>query len=67
MPGRRSVSVGCRCNALTTQDVADGLIRPVMTQVGQRSYNAVITPAPILASETNHQRFHLNFDAGTTG
>ena len=62
-PGGRWAAVGCRCDVVAAQAIADGLVRQVMAQVSQRSHNSVVPLTRILAPETNHQRFHLGFRA----
>src|SRR6266852_9148220 len=65
LPSGRLTPFRRRCDAVAAQDVADGLVREMMAQVGQRADDAVVTPARVLASETNYQRFHLGFDPGS--
>src|SRR5215468_11986702 len=38
-----------------------------MSQIGQRTYDAVISPATVLARKPNHQRFHLRRDPWAAG
>src|SRR5215468_10072719 len=38
-----------------------------MSQIGQRTYDAVISPATVLACKPNHKRFHLRRDPWTAG
>src|SRR5215471_204774 len=38
-----------------------------MSQIGQRAYDAVISPATVLACKPNHKRFHLRRDAWAAG
>jgi len=40
---------------MPAQDIADRLVGHRMSQVGQCSYNPVITPAGVLASQAHHQ------------
>jgi hypothetical protein len=44
---------------MPAQDIADSLVGHRMSQVGQCSYNPVITPAGVLASQANHQILDL--------
>src|SRR5215813_11496722 len=38
-----------------------------MSQIGQRAYDAVISPASVLACKPNHKRLHLRRDAWAAG
>src|SRR5215472_8394661 len=38
-----------------------------MSQIGQRAYDAVISPATVLACQPKHKRFHLRRDAWAAG
>ena len=38
-----------------------------MSQIGQRAYDAVISPASVLARKPNHKRFHLRRDPWAAG
>jgi hypothetical protein len=40
---------------MPAQDIADSLVGHRMSQVGQCSYDPVITQAGVLASQANHQ------------
>jgi hypothetical protein len=44
---------------VAAQDVAHSLVRNLMTQVGQRAGDAVVTPARVLAGEANDQFLYL--------
>jgi hypothetical protein len=50
-------------DAVLAQDIADSLVGHRMSQVGQCSYNPVVTPAGVLASEANHQILDFWTDA----
>src|SRR6266852_951734 len=65
LPSGRLTPFWRRRDAVAAQDVADGLVREMMAQVGQRADDAVVTPARVLASEANHQRFHLGSGPGS--
>ena len=52
---------------MPAQDVAHGLVRHLMSQVGQCPYNPVVTPAGVLASEANHQILDLWTSARPAG
>jgi hypothetical protein len=53
LPSGRLTPFRWRCDVVAPQDVADGLVREMMAQVGQRADDAVVTPARVLASEAN--------------
>jgi hypothetical protein len=44
---------------MPAQDIADSLVGHLIPQVGQCSYNPVITPAGVLASQANHRILDL--------
>ena len=58
LPSCRLTPLGSWCDVVAAQNVAHGLIRNVMTQVGQRADNAVLPPTRVLAGKTNHQFLH---------
>ena len=59
LPGCRLTPLGSRCDVVAAQDVAHSLVRNVMTQVGQRAGNAVVTPTRVLPGEANDQFLYL--------
>ena len=66
-PGRGLPAFGRRRNAVPTKNVADRLVRNVVSDVGQRSRDAVVTPAGVLASESNNCGLDLWTDSWPTG
>src|SRR5215472_11066286 len=58
-PGGRFAPLRHWPDAVPAQDIADSLVGHRMSQVGQCSYNPVITPAGVLASQANHQILDL--------
>jgi len=58
-PGGGFAPLRHRPDAMPAQDIADRLVGHRMSQVGQCSYNPVITPAGVLASPANHQILDL--------
>jgi hypothetical protein len=65
LPRSRLASLRCRSNAVASQNVPLRLIRQAVTQVGQCSDDAVISPASILARHSHHQRLHVRSNSGT--
>jgi hypothetical protein len=57
-------SLWCRSNAVASQNVSHRLIGQAMTQIGQRSNDAVISPASILTRHSHHQSFHVRGNGG---
>ena len=62
-PGRVLASSGGRLDAVSPQDVADCLIGHVMTQVGERTNDAIVPPAGVLASHFHNQCFDFGPDS----
>jgi hypothetical protein len=52
---------------MPAQDIADRLVGHRMSQVGQCSYNPVVAPAGVLASQANHQILDLWIGARPAG
>src|SRR5580765_1091826 len=52
-------------NVMSLQDVADCLIGDLVTEIGHRSHNPVITPTRILPGHTYHQIFDFCIDGRT--
>ena len=52
LPSGRLTPFRCWCDVVVPQDVADGLVREAMAQVGQRTDDAVVTPARVLAQRS---------------
>ena len=48
---------------MPAQDIADSLVGHRMSQIGQCSYNPVVAPAGVLASQANHQILDLGIGA----
>jgi hypothetical protein len=55
LPSRRLPPFGSRCDVVAAQDVAHRLVGNGMTQVGQRTGDADVTPTRVLAGEVNDQ------------
>ena len=58
LPSGRLTPLGSWCDAIAAQDIGHSLVRNLMTQVGQRTHDAVVTPTRVLAGEANHQFLH---------
>jgi hypothetical protein len=52
---------------MAPQDVADGLISHSVTQVGQSSYDPIVSPAGVFASHLHDQRLNLRVNSGPSG
>ena len=59
LPRSRLASLGSRSNAVAAQNVSHRLIGQAVTQIGQSSDDAVISPAGVLARHSHHQGFHF--------
>jgi len=65
LPSGRLTPIWRRCDVVAAKDVTEGLVREPMAQVGRRADDAVVTPARVLASDTDDQRFHLGCHPGS--
>jgi len=59
LPRSRLASLGGRSNAVAAQNVSHRLIGQAVTQIGQGSDDAVISPAGVLSRHSHHQGFHF--------
>src|SRR5215813_14392784 len=59
LPRRRATSLGRWSEVVPAQDVADRSIRDSMAQIGERAHNPVVSPAAVLARETDHERLYF--------
>jgi hypothetical protein len=57
---------GSGADAVSTEDIANGEVRAVMTKLQQLALNAAITPARVLASQTQYQFLELGSQSGST-
>jgi len=64
LPRSRLASLWNRSNAVASQNVSHRLIGQAVTQIGQRSDDAIISPASILTRHSHHQSFHVRFNGG---
>src|SRR5215469_4000959 len=67
LPGRGLAPFRCWRNPLALQDIPYGLIRNVVTEIGQRAHNAVVSPTGILFGHLRNQDFQFRFDSGRAG
>src|SRR5262245_40688739 len=67
LPGRRATPLRCWSDVVPAQDVANRPIRDSMTQIGQRTHDAVISPAAVLARPVDYQRLHFRRDPWAAG
>src|SRR5438477_9971708 len=65
-PSSLLAALGRGCDAVALQDVPDGLIRDLMTEVGERAHDAIVTPAGVLLSHTDDQSFDCCIYTRTT-
>src|SRR5262249_35657203 len=63
---RRSI-VRFSCQSVALQDIADGLIADLVSQIGQRPRNSVITPVTVLLGHANDQLLNLSLDPRPAG
>src|SRR6266850_216026 len=54
-----SASLRCGLNTMILQNIDYGFKRQQVAEIGQRSLNSAIAPAPILLGHSNHQRGNL--------
>jgi hypothetical protein len=52
---------------MASQNVSHRLIGQAMTQIGQRSDEAIISSASILTRHSHHQSFHVRLNGGLPG
>jgi len=64
LPRGRLASLRSRSHGVASQNVSHRLIRQAVTQIGQRSDDAIISPASILTRHSHHQSFHVRFNGG---
>ena len=67
LPGGILAPLGCRLDPVAAKDVAHRLIGNHVTEIGQGSDDAVISPAGVLSGEADNERFELGRDAGPAG
>jgi len=58
-PGGVLASLGSRIDPMAPQDVSHGLVGQSVTQMGQGSNDAVISPAGVLTSHSHRQSFRF--------
>jgi hypothetical protein len=61
-PGGGLASLGRWRHAVAAQDIANGLVGDNLPQIGQRSDNAIITPAGVLSRQANDETLQLGID-----
>src|SRR5882762_8350417 len=66
-PSSLLAALARRCDAVALQDVPDGLSRDLMTEVGERAHNAIVTPAGVLLGHANDQSFDCCIHTRPTG
>jgi len=66
-PPRILAAFRCRPHPVPAENVADGLIRHVVSDVGQGSRDPVVAPGRVLAGEADDQLFGLTGDPRPTG
>jgi hypothetical protein len=58
-------SLGCRKDVVATQDIADGLVGQLVSEIGPSSHNAVVAPTRILLGYPYNQTFYLFINPGS--
>ena len=66
-PGRVLAPLGCRLDAVPLQDVADRMVTHVVTQIGERSHDPIISPARVLPGHPNNSSLDLRPDSRRPG
>src|ERR1700716_4192624 len=61
-PGGRALALRGGWKSVALQDIADGLIADLVTQIGQRPRNSVITPVTVLLGHANDELLNLSLD-----
>ena len=61
-PRHRAAVLASRCNAMSAQNIANGLIRNRVPQVGQGADDTVVAPAGVLPRNAHDQSFKLFID-----
>ena len=62
LPRSCLASLGSRRNAVAAQNVSHRLIGQAVTQIGQSSDDAVISPAGVLSRHSHYQGFHFRWN-----
>ena len=52
---------------MAPQDIADALVGNFLTQIGQCSNDAIVTPARVLTRQFHHQLFDYCIDSRAAG
>ncbi|PYT22014.1 MAG: hypothetical protein DMG57_36770 [Acidobacteria bacterium] len=66
-PGCVLAPFGRRRQAMPPQDIADRLIRYAMTEIGQSSHDAIVTPSGILSRDSDNQGFQFGCGSRPAG
>src|ERR1035438_2280874 len=61
-PGGLLAPFRCRCDAIPPEHVRHRLIRHPMAEVGQGSYDPIVSPAGVLSGHTYDQGFGFTID-----
>src|SRR5262249_6865168 len=61
-PGCRALALWRRRQRVALQDIADRLIADLVSKIGQRPRNPVITPVTVLLGHANDQLLNLSLD-----
>src|SRR3979411_1808481 len=66
-PGCRALALRGGWQSVALQDIADGLIADLVSQIGQRPRNPVITPVTVLLGHANDQLLNLPLNPRPAG
>src|ERR1700716_4192760 len=66
-PGCRALALRGGWQSVALQDIADGLIADLVSQIGERPRNSVITPVTVLLGHANDQFLNLALDPRPAG
>src|SRR5262249_25679706 len=65
--GRRATPLRCWSDVVPAQDITHSLVRNLKAQIGQRTHDAVISPATVLRCQPHYQRLHFGGDPWAAG
>jgi hypothetical protein len=66
-PSRFLTALGRWRQLVPLKDVTHGLVGDEMTEIGQSSNNAILSPTGVLPGEADNQCLQFGFDCGAAG
>src|SRR5215472_8779553 len=67
LPGRRGTPLRGWRDVVPAQDITHSLVRNLIAEIGQRTHDAVISPAPVLPCQPDYPRLHFGRDPWAAG